>query len=84
VSVLKDKNGISENKGKNCLDEMDGISCVKCLMWRTRTFVVENGWGDIYLVMCKDRVDVSSFLTHVIVQPLDRCVRQRLSINPTS
>jgi hypothetical protein len=43
VSVLEDKNRISK-KGKNCLDEMDGISCVKCLMWRTRTFVVENGW----------------------------------------
>jgi hypothetical protein len=39
--------------------------------------------GDIRLVMCKDRVDVSSCLTHFIVQPLDRCVRQRLSINPT-
>jgi hypothetical protein len=35
---------ISENKGKNCLDDMDGVSCVKYLMRRTRTFVVEHGW----------------------------------------
>jgi hypothetical protein len=51
VSVLKNKNGISETKGKNCLDEMDGVSCVKCLMWRTRTFVVEIGW-EISILSC--------------------------------
>jgi hypothetical protein len=50
VSVLKDKNGISE-KGKNCLDEMDGISCVKCLIRRTRAFVVEIGW-EISIFSC--------------------------------
>jgi hypothetical protein len=50
VSVLKDKNRISE-KGKNCLDDMDGISFVKCLMWRTHTFVVENGW-EISVLSC--------------------------------
>jgi hypothetical protein len=49
--VLKDKNGISENKGKNYLDEMDGVCCVKCLMWSTRTFVVEHGW-EISILSC--------------------------------
>jgi hypothetical protein len=51
VSVLKDKNGISKNKGKNCLDEMDGVSCVKYLMWRTGSFVVEIGW-EISILSC--------------------------------
>ena len=32
----------------------------------------------------KDRVDVSSGLTQLSYKPLDRCVWQRLSINPTS
>jgi hypothetical protein len=44
VSVFRDKNGISKNKGKNFLDEVDGVSYVKYLMRRTRTFVVEHGW----------------------------------------
>jgi hypothetical protein len=51
VSVLKDKNGILKNKGENCLDEMDGDSCVKCLMWRTRTFMVEIGC-EISILSC--------------------------------
>jgi hypothetical protein len=38
-------------KGKNCLDELDGVSCVKCLMWRTRTFEVEHGW-EISILSC--------------------------------
>jgi hypothetical protein len=27
------------------------FSCVKCLMWRTRTFVVEIGW-EISILSC--------------------------------
>jgi hypothetical protein len=30
VSVLKDKTRFQENKRKIQLDEMDGVSCVKC------------------------------------------------------
>ena len=26
------------------LDKVDDVSCVKYLMWRARTFVVEYGW----------------------------------------
>jgi len=39
---------------------------------------------DVRLVSFKDRVDVSSCLIQIIVQPLDPCVWQGLSINPTS
>ena len=40
--------------------------------------------GDIHPVIIKDRVDVSSCLTQLSCKPLDRCMWQRLSINPTS
>ena len=42
-----------------------------------------DGVGDIRLVTFKDRVDVSSCLAQFSATP-DRCMRRRLSINPTS
>jgi hypothetical protein len=39
---------------------------------------------DIRLASSKDRVDVSSCLTQLIVQVLDPCMRQGLSLNTTS
>ena len=75
--------GFLENKEKRCLDEMDGIFCLNCHMLGSYLC----GWarlGDIHLITIKDRVDVSYCLTQLIVQPLDRCVWQRLNINLTS
>ena len=40
--------------------------------------------GDIHPVTIKNRVDMSSCLTPLSCKPLDRCMWQRLSINPTS
>ena len=62
---------------------MDGDSCVECHMLGSYLCGCAR-LGDIHLIIIKDRVDVSSFQAQLIVQPLDRCVWQRLSISPTS
>jgi hypothetical protein len=83
VSIKMGKMGFLENKRKTCLDEMDGDSCVGCQM--VCSYLC--GWarsGDIHLVTIKDRVEVSSCLTQLSCKPLDHCMWQRLSINPTS
>ena len=58
--------------------------CVNC----QKVCLYLCGWarrlGDIHLITIKDRVDVSSCLTQLSCKPLDHCVWQRLSINPTS
>ena len=83
VSIKMGRMGFLENKRKTCLDEMDSDSCVGCQM--VCSYLC--GWArleDIHLVTIKDRVDVSSCLTQLTCKPLDRCMWQRLSINPTS
>ena len=58
VSIKMGEMGFLENKGKTCLHEMDGDSCVECQM--VCSYLC--GWarlGDIHLVTIKDRVDVS-------------------------
>ena len=43
MSALKDEKWVFREI-KIYLDKVDGVSCVKYLMWRARTFVVEHGW----------------------------------------
>jgi len=57
------------------------------LVWDAWEFRLMPFWlsmEDVRLVSFKDRVDVSSCLTQFIMQPLDPCVWQGLSLNLTS
>jgi hypothetical protein len=49
VNVLK-QNG-NFQKRKNFLDEIDDVSCMKYLVLRARTFVVEHSW-EISILSC--------------------------------
>jgi hypothetical protein len=58
------------------------VPCVGCLgVWLVPFWL---NMEDIRFVLFKDRVNVSSCLTQFIVQPLDPCVWQGLSLSPTS
>ena len=85
MSVYKGKGGIFEKLKKRML-RWDGWMAFLCELsyWRLVPLWLSKEVGRYPSCHSKDRVDVSSGLTQLSYKPLERCVWQRLSINPTS